>query len=53
MAEILLALPAEVTRPALNYPAFRPVLQSAIATAPNPDPALTSVIERLLESAPA
>jgi len=53
MAEILLALPVEVTRPALNYPAFRPVLQSAVATAPNPDPVLISVVEQLLESAPA
>ena len=44
MAEILLALPEEVTRPALTFPAFRPVLEQAARA----DAELQSLLGKLL-----
>jgi ribose 5-phosphate isomerase RpiB len=44
MAEILPALPEDVVRPALTFPAFRPLLEQAARA--NPD--LQSVFEQLL-----
>lgn len=46
MADILLALPTEVTHPALNYPAFYPILQSA--TQASADPALAAALKTIL-----
>ncbi len=43
MENILLALPPEVTRPALTFPAFRAVLDEALKT----DAHLRSIIEKL------
>ena len=44
MMEILLALPEDVVRPALTFPAFRPVLQQAGLA----DAELHSVLEKIL-----
>ena len=44
MLEILLALPEDVVRPALTFPAFRPVLQQAGLA----DAELHSVLEKIL-----
>jgi hypothetical protein len=43
MAEILPSLPEEVVRPALTFPAFRPVLQQAAGR----DPGVYSVLEKV------
>ena len=44
MMEILTALPEEVVRPALTYPAFQPVLEGAIES----DAGLRSVLEKVM-----
>ena len=44
MMEILTSLPEEVVRPALTYPAFRPVLEGAIES----DAGLRSVLEKVM-----
>ena len=44
MAEILLALPEQVVRPALTFPAFRPLLEQAAQA----DPVLRSALEEVL-----
>jgi hypothetical protein len=44
MMEILLALPEDVVRPVLTFPAFRPVLQQAGLA----DAELHSVLEKIL-----
>ncbi len=43
MAEILSSLPDEVTRPALTFPAFRPILERALG-----DPNMQTAIEKKL-----
>jgi ribose 5-phosphate isomerase RpiB len=45
MAEILLALPEEVVRPALTFPAFSPILEQAARA----DAGLSSVLEKVLQ----
>jgi hypothetical protein len=42
MIEILEALPDDVIRPALTFPAFRPILESAAKA----EPRLRAVLER-------
>ena len=44
LAEILLALPADVVRPALTFPAFRPVLEGAIAADAEIGPVLAGIL---------
>ena len=44
MAEILRSLPEEVVRPALTYPAFRPVLEEAIKNHPEIQLALKEIL---------
>ena len=46
MAEILPALPEEVVRPALTFPAFRPVLEQAAQT----DAGLCNALEKILKN---
>ena len=44
MTEILSCLPEQVVRPALTFPAFRPLMEKAFGT----DPGLRSVLEKVL-----
>ncbi|MBN2148742.1 MAG: RpiB/LacA/LacB family sugar-phosphate isomerase [Anaerolineales bacterium] len=44
LAEILLSLPGEVTRPALTYPPFRPLLEESAES----DPRIQSALQKLL-----
>jgi hypothetical protein len=44
MTEILLALPEEVLRPALTFPAFRPLLEQAAPA----DAGLCTALEKIL-----
>jgi ribose 5-phosphate isomerase RpiB len=44
MTEILLSLPPEIVKKALNFPAFRPVIDSAIAS----DTKIRAVMQRIL-----
>ena len=44
MAEILVALPEEVVRPALTFPAFRPILEQAARV----DAGIFSILEKIL-----
>jgi hypothetical protein len=45
MAEILLALPEQVVRPALTFPAFRPLLEQAAQA----DAGLCTALEKVLK----
>jgi ribose 5-phosphate isomerase RpiB len=48
MAEVLLSLPEEVIRPAVTFPAYRPVLEQAVKQ----DPGVSRALSRYLGSSP-